>query len=771
MALPRRSTGMPLPDAERTRFEAALSANLSDVRVHTGAEAERSADALDARAFAIGGDIHFGASQYAPDSPGGLHLLAHEVAHTVQQRPRAGDGDLALTHAEDAHERGADRFADAFLAGIGRTAWIAPGSAPAAIARAPKAAAPPPLPTPATAIRKGAAIGGGKITFYPRSVSATRLGNVPQGTGGPSGDWMTRLDVIVDQGTTITLLATLLLPLWNDAGPSQPDTSAGEIDVPPLALTVETLARGLFGYNQQLLGPAMANWKPGLRFPLPIRINQTGEALVQPQLIADLAGGFPADQASLLTQPIGAAEASDPADVKARATAFLAERTDATARGFGLGARALTNARAERPFVVEALHQLAGTAALDVALWFLDWVNAKVAVLSSQPDGVAILDAIRAIVAAASPDQLAARKNLADRAGPLLEQGRAVEVALTTRDWPTALPHAGRGAGQHITKKKGSAELNMPAMPAAKLSDTNQRIVAAIQQARDQLPAPDPKIASHSYGGDSQAGHMYTGSDNKNKPSTATSKDPKRAAIMTEIDKEIGREGGWSAVNTYDDAIVTLGAGFTRSMLAQVMQKFFTADPGAEERFLDVGVTWSGGKALVVNTATGAVEEGDDALQVLRANLKIIGLFVTMAEGPEHGQKLADAQHNVVLGTAGDVPQSVVDSWTDMMSVRLVAHLIQWRSSKPWSAYAGTGGDVKAILRVLIPAAVGKEDPARGHATFLTKEQTGILRSFAGGKAGTAMTGPAALPADIKTGSYSGHIYFEADGGFFELAP
>ncbi len=173
----------------------------------------------------------------------------------------------------------------------------------------------------------------------------------------------------------------------------------------------------------------------------------------------------------------------------------------------------------------------------------------------------------------------------------------------------------------------------------------------------------------------------------------------------------------------------------------------------------------------MVNTASGAVEEGDDALQLLRADLRLIGLFVTMAEGAEHGQKLATAQHDVILGTAGDVPQTVVDTWSDMMAIRLVAHLIQWRTSKPWSAYAGTGGDVKKILQILIPAAIGKVDAARGNATFLSAEQTGILRSFAGGKAGTAMTAAAPLPADIATGAYGGHVFFETAGGFFHLAP
>ncbi|MFB9240308.1 DUF4157 domain-containing protein [Massilia antarctica] len=66
--------------------------DLSDVRVHTGAAAHTAADALAAQAFTRGGDIYFGRGRFDPQTGGGQHLLAHELAHTVQQsgRPDAG---------------------------------------------------------------------------------------------------------------------------------------------------------------------------------------------------------------------------------------------------------------------------------------------------------------------------------------------------------------------------------------------------------------------------------------------------------------------------------------------------------------------------------------------------------------------------------------------------------------------------------------------------------------------------------------------------------
>ena len=67
-------------------FEPRLGADLGGVRLHTGAAAVRSAQALNARAYTLGSDVHFGAGQYQPDSRAGRHLIAHELTHVLQQR-------------------------------------------------------------------------------------------------------------------------------------------------------------------------------------------------------------------------------------------------------------------------------------------------------------------------------------------------------------------------------------------------------------------------------------------------------------------------------------------------------------------------------------------------------------------------------------------------------------------------------------------------------------------------------------------------------------
>jgi hypothetical protein len=81
-----RGGGSPMPAAARGFFERRFGADFSGVRLHTDARAADTAKAIHAKAFTVGHDIAFNAGQYAPASPDGQHLLAHELTHVVQQQ-------------------------------------------------------------------------------------------------------------------------------------------------------------------------------------------------------------------------------------------------------------------------------------------------------------------------------------------------------------------------------------------------------------------------------------------------------------------------------------------------------------------------------------------------------------------------------------------------------------------------------------------------------------------------------------------------------------
>ena len=76
--------GSPLPRAVRRRMERALGRDLGVVRIHTGADAARAAEALSAHAAAVGAHVFFGAGEWQPGTPRGDRLIAHELTHVVQ---------------------------------------------------------------------------------------------------------------------------------------------------------------------------------------------------------------------------------------------------------------------------------------------------------------------------------------------------------------------------------------------------------------------------------------------------------------------------------------------------------------------------------------------------------------------------------------------------------------------------------------------------------------------------------------------------------------
>jgi uncharacterized protein DUF4157 len=80
-----RSPGHLLDAQSRSFMESRFGHDFSGVRLHTDVKAAESARSLGARAYTVGRDIVFGAGQYAPYSPAGRKLMAHELTHVVQQ--------------------------------------------------------------------------------------------------------------------------------------------------------------------------------------------------------------------------------------------------------------------------------------------------------------------------------------------------------------------------------------------------------------------------------------------------------------------------------------------------------------------------------------------------------------------------------------------------------------------------------------------------------------------------------------------------------------
>lgn len=79
------TVGLPLESTTRNFMESRFGHDFGGVRIHTGKSVARAADSINAKAYTLGKKIFFGEGQYEPHGRNGSWLLAHELAHVVQQ--------------------------------------------------------------------------------------------------------------------------------------------------------------------------------------------------------------------------------------------------------------------------------------------------------------------------------------------------------------------------------------------------------------------------------------------------------------------------------------------------------------------------------------------------------------------------------------------------------------------------------------------------------------------------------------------------------------
>ena len=127
--LGRLGDGRPLDTGVRSRMEPLFGQDFSGVRVHDDHEAATLSTGLDARAFTVGQHIALGSDASQPGTLAGDALLAHELAHVIQQggASRSGAPLRDGTPAYEAFEQDADTSA----AGVVASLW---GGAKAAVA-------------------------------------------------------------------------------------------------------------------------------------------------------------------------------------------------------------------------------------------------------------------------------------------------------------------------------------------------------------------------------------------------------------------------------------------------------------------------------------------------------------------------------------------------------------------------------------------------------------------------------------------------------------
>ena len=120
-----QSAGQRLPGSLKTELEARFGGvSFEAVRIHTDGAAQAAATAIDAAAYTMGTEIWFGPGQFAPNTEAGMHLLAHELTHVLQNLRgdgRTGGGGevdgVAVSMPSDAREVEAEAVAHEVMRG------------------------------------------------------------------------------------------------------------------------------------------------------------------------------------------------------------------------------------------------------------------------------------------------------------------------------------------------------------------------------------------------------------------------------------------------------------------------------------------------------------------------------------------------------------------------------------------------------------------------------------------------------------------------------
>jgi hypothetical protein len=141
--------GTPLDAGTQRTMGERFDCDFSNVRVHSDGQAADSARSLDALAYSFGSHVVFGQGQYSPATPGGQQLLAHELAHVVQQDDAGSHSGARQAADTSTLEHEADHAATSAMSG--HTPAIGHRAAGPAVLRqaAPGSTAPEATATPA----------------------------------------------------------------------------------------------------------------------------------------------------------------------------------------------------------------------------------------------------------------------------------------------------------------------------------------------------------------------------------------------------------------------------------------------------------------------------------------------------------------------------------------------------------------------------------------------------------------------------------------------
>ena len=316
------------------------------------------------------------------------------------------------------------------------------------------------------------------------------------------------------------------------------------------------------------------------------------------------------------------------------------------------------------------------------------------------------------------------------------------------RSWPSILPRQQRtGANEEIKVKDCKLIIPSPKVPPPAQSEQQKAIVKAIKDFRSALPDRMGSIKQLSSGG-----YMYLGAT-KVFPESFNPKERLHSIVW----KELLKEGGASSINTYDNQILTWGFGFGAAFggLPAVMEELFALCPEARDLLLDAGIAMVREKGqavwMVVNTETGAIELGKNALEMMKIDRKLLSVLITLGEDKPYAESSVEAQWRQIRKTSGKVPK-YAESWSDE-AIALGCHLTHWLPGYAWGMnnYSNTGGDVLQIVSLFGRILGEKNGGVKKNGAIVAEKFDPILhlKAFAGGAGLNAIKAVCSEPKEI----------------------
>jgi Domain of unknown function (DUF4157) len=199
------SPGRPLDNQTRAFFEPRFQHDFGKVRVHTDEKAAESARAVNAHAYTVGPHIVFRTRERGPESPAGSLLLAHELAHVVQQENAPPARNLTIAARDSAPEKQAGEAAALSLATGAQRPSLSP--APQALQRAEESELPA-LDNPVVGTMAASIMGGGSWQFLREILRGLVGGTKSELQAGKGGAAVTRFKELLTSPSAMWKFST-----------------------------------------------------------------------------------------------------------------------------------------------------------------------------------------------------------------------------------------------------------------------------------------------------------------------------------------------------------------------------------------------------------------------------------------------------------------------------------------------------------------------------------------------------------------------------------